>query len=173
MSIWAEADAPSKLTFGFLGLGTLPRAARPAAPAPLRRYMPGAPEIYFAKAIDNSRLVKVADPHRRREMKVFAAVLAVLLALVMVYLCQHFRAIDYGYKIEKLRLERDALNETNRSLKLEEASLRDPRRIDALAKTMGLQTPQAGQVQTMDTPATDGGPVLARATGVSVISLPE
>jgi cell division protein FtsL len=135
--------------------------------------MPGAPEIYFAKAIDNSRLVKVADPRRHREMKVFAAVLTVLLALAMVYLGQHFSAIDYGYKIERLRSERDALNEANRALKLEEASLRDPGRIDALARTMGLQTPQPGQVQAMDVPTLGGGPVMARATGVAVISLPD
>lgn len=157
MSIWAAT------------LSSVPEEA--AAPPP-RRYMPGAPEIYFAKAIDNSRLVKVADPRRRHEMKVFAIVLAVLLALVMVYLRQHFSAIDYGYKIENLRSQRDNLNEANRALKLEEASLRDPGRIDVLAKAMGLQTPQAGQVQAMDAPALSGGPVMARVA-VSVVSLPE
>ena len=153
---------------------TLPQVVEESgAQPPLRRYMPGAPEIYFGKAIDNSRLVKIADPRRRREMKVFAAVLGVLLALVMVYLCQHFSAIDCGYKIEKLRSERDALSEANRALKLEEASLRDPGRIDAIAKTMGLQMPQAGQVQAMDVSPLGSGPVMARATGVSVISLPD
>jgi len=159
MSIWAA---------------TLPQVTETAGAQPQRRrYMPGAPEIYFAKAIDNSRLVKVADPRRRREMKVFAVVLTVMLGLVMVYLCQHFSAIDCGYKIEKLRSERDTLNEANRALKLEEASLRDPGRIDALAKSMGLQMPQAGQVQALDASTLGGGPVLARATGVSVISLPD
>jgi cell division protein FtsL len=159
MSIWAA---------------TLPQGTETAsAQLQLRRYMPGAPEIYFAKAIDNSRLVKVADPRRRREMKVFGVVLTVLLGLVMVYLCQHFSAIDCGYKIEKLRSERDVLNEANRALKLEEASLRDPGRIDALAKSMGLQMPQAGQVQALDASTLGGGPELARATGVSVISLPD
>ena len=153
---------------------TLPHVVEEAGAQPqLRRYMPGAPEIYFAKAIDNSRLVKIADPRRHREMKVFAAVLTVLLALVMVYLGQHFSAIDCGYKIERLRSERDALNEANRALKLEEASLRDPGRIDAIAKTMGLQMPQAGQVQALDVSTPDAGPVMARATGVSVISLPD
>jgi cell division protein FtsL len=97
----------------------------------------------------------------------------VLLALVIVYVCQHASAIDYGYKIEKLRSDRDALSEANRTLKLEEASLRDPKRIDALAKTMGLQMPQAGQVQALDVSTLGGGPVMARATGVSVISLPD
>jgi len=31
----------------------------------------GTPEIYFRKSIDNSRLVKVEDPRRAREMKQF------------------------------------------------------------------------------------------------------
>jgi len=155
-------------------VATLPQAPEDAGTQPQpRRYMPGAPEIYFGKAIDNSRLVKIADPRRRREMQVFATVLAVMLALVMVYVWQHFSAIDYGYKIEKLHSERDALSEANRALKLEEASLRDPERIDSLAKSMGLRMPIAGQVQAMDASALGGGPVMARASGVSVVSLPD
>ena len=31
----------------------------------------GTPEIYFRKTIDNSRLVKVEDPRREREMRPF------------------------------------------------------------------------------------------------------
>ncbi len=159
MSIWAA---------------TLPQAVDETGAQPqLRRYMPGTPEIDFGKKIDNSRLVKIADPRGRREMRVFAFVLAVLLALLMVYVYQHFRAIDYGYKIEILRSERETLSQANRALKLEEASLRDPGRIDALAKAMGLQMPQAGQVQAMDVSTVGSGPVMARATGVSVISLPD
>jgi hypothetical protein len=65
------------------------------------------------------------------------------------------------------------LSEANRALKLEEASLRDPWRIDAIAKTMGLEMPRAGQVQAMDVSPLGSGPVMARATGVSVISLPD
>ena len=32
----------------------------------------GTPEIYFRKSIDNSRLVKVEDPRREREMRIFS-----------------------------------------------------------------------------------------------------
>ena len=35
----------------------------------------GTPEIYFTKAIDNSRLVKVEDPRRAREMRQFGVAL--------------------------------------------------------------------------------------------------
>jgi len=56
---------------------------------------------------------------------------------------------------------------------LELASLRDPERIDAIARKMGLQTPQVGQVVRMDPSERElGGPVMARASDVAVISTP-
>jgi cell division protein FtsL len=131
----------------------------------------GTPEIYFSKAIDNSRLVKIEDPSRRREMKVFGTALACLFLLVMTFAWQHFKAIEYGYKIEALRTQRNELTEANRTLRLEEASLRDPERIDILARKMGLQTPTAGQVVRMDSAAPRNEmPVMASITPVSVIS---
>ncbi len=130
-----------------------------------------APEIYISKRIDNSRLVKVADPERRREMLHFTVALVVLFALVIGYAWQHFSAIEYGYRIEALRSQRDSLSELNRALRLEEASLRDPGRIDVLAQQMGLVAPQAGQIIRMDSgdDRDAGGPVLAK---VSVIAPP-
>ena len=133
----------------------------------------GTPEIYFVKPIDNSRLVRVEDPGRSREMKQFGIALCCLFLLVMTYAWQHFKAIEYGYKIESLKTQRDGLVEMNRALRLEEASLRDPGRIDRLARWFGLQSPQAGQVIRIDgdTESPDAGaPVLASATPVSVVS---
>jgi cell division protein FtsL len=130
----------------------------------------GTPEIYFRKTIDNSRLVKVEDPRRAREMKQFAFALCCLFLLVMGYALQHFRAIEYGYKIETLRSQRDGLTEMNRALRLEEASLRDPERIDVMARKLGMQSPQPGQVVRMDADVDGGGPVMASVTPVSVVS---
>jgi len=131
----------------------------------------GTPEIYFSKTIDNSRLVKIEDPSRGREMKVFGTALTCLFLLVMTFAWQHFKAIEYGYKIEALRTQRNELTEANRTLRLEEASLRDPERIDILARKMGLQTPTAGQVIRMDSAAPQNDmPVMASITPVSVIS---
>ena len=126
------------------------------------------PEIYIAKNIDNSRLVKVADHDRNREMAMFTAAVVVLFMLVIGYAWQHFSAIEYGYRIEAQRAQRDSLAELNRALRLEEASLRDPQRIDALAQQMGLVAPQAGQVMRMDSGDDQdaGGPVMARAVVV-------
>ncbi len=131
----------------------------------------GTPEVYFAKGIDNSRLVKVEDPRRGREMKQFCIALGCLFLLVMTYTFQHLKAIEYGYKIEILRSQRNSLAELNRDLRLEEASLQDPQRIDVLARKMGLQSPQAGQVIHMDSALPDSAtPVMASVTPISVIS---
>jgi len=133
----------------------------------------GTPEIYFGKAIDNSRLVKVEDPKRSREMKQFGIALCCLFLLVMTYTWQHFKAIEYGYKVESLKTQRDSLLEVNRALRLEEASLSSPERIDKLAREYGMQPPQAGQVIRMESSLPDAStPEMASAAQVSVISIP-
>jgi cell division protein FtsL len=130
----------------------------------------GTPEIYFRKAIDNSRLVKLEDPRREREMKQFGIALCCLFLLVMGYALQHFRSIEYGYKIEILRSQREDLANMNRALRLEEASLRDPERIDIMARKLGLQSPQPGQVMRMDADGDASAPVMARVTPVALVS---
>lgn len=131
----------------------------------------GTPEIYFTKAIDNSRLVKVEDPRRSREMKQFGFALGCLFLLVMTFTWQHFKAIEYGYKIEAVRTQRDGLLDINHALRLEQASLRDPERIDVMARAMGMQPLQAGQVIRMDASSGDTeGPILASVTTAEIPS---
>jgi hypothetical protein len=133
-----------------------------------RPFWTGTPEIYFSKAIDNSRLVKLEDPRRNREMKQFGTALACLFLLVFTYAWQHFKAIEYGYQIESAKRDYSALTEMNHALRLEDASLRDPERIDVLARRMGLVPPEPGQVVRMDSASGDGqGPVMASNAPVS------
>jgi cell division protein FtsL len=144
--------------------GNIPTARR-------RSCWTGTPEIYFAKAIDNSRLVKVEDPTRGREMRQFAVALGCLFLLVMTFAWQHYKAIEYGYKIEALKIQRDGLTDMNRALRLEDASLRDPGRIDNWARQHGMQPPQAGQIIRMDSAMPDSGtPVMASVAPIRVIS---
>jgi hypothetical protein len=144
------------------------RAAETQRAAGRRPFWTGTPEIYFAKAIDNSRLVKVEDPRRTRDMKQFGTALAVLFLLVFTYAWQHFKAIEYGYQIESAKRELSALTEMNRALRLEDASLRDPERIDVMARRMGLVPPEPGQVIRMDAAAGDAqAPVMASVEPVA------
>jgi hypothetical protein len=146
---------------------TAPRTVRPV----VARRTAVTPEIFFAKQIDNSRLVKVADGKRNREMAQFSVALAVFFLLVMVYAWQHFSAIEYGYKIEAKRTQHDNLVEVNRNLRLQEARLRDPGRIDVLARRMGLVSPEAGQVQRLEPGSGEfDGAILARAAELAVVS---
>jgi len=139
---------------------------------PSRRCWVGTPEVFFAKHIDNSRLVKVDDPTRKHEMRMFTAALCMLFTFVMMYAWQHFSAIEYGYKIEALSAKQATLTESNRQLRLDLAQLKDPERIDQRAKDMGLQLPDANQVMHLDSnPADIGGPVMASAA-VRVVSTP-
>ena len=146
-------------------------AIQPTVTSRRRSCWMGTPEVYFAKAIDNSRLVKVEDPRRAREMRQFGVALGCLFVLVMAYAFQHFKAIEYGYKIEALKSQREGLVDVNRALSLEEAFLRSPERIDRMARELGLQSPQAGQVVRMDVAVPEAsGSVIASVTPVSVIS---
>jgi len=145
-------------------------AASAASSSRRQSFWVGTPEIYFAKTIDNSRLVKVEDPRRGREMRQFSIALCCLFLLVMTYAWQHFKAIEYGYQIESFKMQRDSLVEMNRELHLEDASLRNPERIDTMARKLGLQSPQAGQVMRLDGSAEGGAPVMASASPISVIS---
>jgi cell division protein FtsL len=142
------------------------------APAPGTRRAHGAwmgtPEIYFAKSIDNTRLVKITDRKRTKEMAQFTISLCALFLLVMVYAFQHFSAIEYGYKIEAQKKQKEELNEANRALRLEEASLRDPERIDVLARQMGLNSPEAGQVIRLDRAADQRSGAVAMMSQVRV-----
>jgi hypothetical protein len=131
----------------------------------------GTPEIYFAKAIDNSRLVKVEDPRRNREMKHFGTAMACLFLLVFTYAWQHFKAIEYGYQVETAKRDLNTATEMNRALRLEDASLRDPERIDMAARRMGLVPPVPGQVIRMDSAEVDAqAPVMASAMPEMVLA---
>src|SRR6202167_1594790 len=100
------------------------------------------PEVFFIKRFDNSRLVKAADPVRVKEMRLFACAMALLFGLIMTYGWQHLSSIEYGYRIETEKQQVRQLEEQNRQLRLSEAQLGDPARIDQMAHQLGLTAPQ-------------------------------
>lgn len=120
------------------------------------------PEFYFTKSFDNSRLVKAPDLVRVRQMRVFCAAVAVLFSLVMVYGLQHFYAIENSYRVESEKQALEQLREENRQLKLNEAELTQPGRIDGLAQQLGLMAPQPGQVVHPSVQGNSGAPTLAQ-----------
>jgi cell division protein FtsL len=128
------------------------------------------PEMFFAKHLDNTRIVKADDPERRREMRRFAVAMCFFFAFTMVYVWQHLASIEIGYKVEAQKQQVEQMRETNRQLRLNEAQLSDPGRIDRIAKQLGLEAPMPGQVVRPDGM---GGatPVLAEAQPTQGVSI--
>ena len=118
------------------------------------------PEVFFAKRIDNSRLVKVADPQRAREIKALSYACVLFFAVFLTYAWQHFRYIEYSYRVESQRVQLDKLTEAHKVLELQQAQLRDPQRIDILARKMGMVAARPGQFVSLDATA-DSQPILA------------
>ena len=123
-------------------------------------------QVYWVKRIDNSRLVRERDPGYVRETAVLVsgALLGLLVLLIVAW--QHFAFIHAGYQLEEMRARHDRVLEWNRTLRLEQAALLDPMRIDVLARNrLGLTAPRADQVVPLGSgegPAPV--PVLAQAT---------
>lgn len=162
--------AATTATYPQIGMST-GRQARAAehnaallAQQQLRRRGVRTPEVMFARHLDNSRLVKAPDPVRVRQMRVFSATVAVLFSLVMVYGLQHFSAIEGSYRVEQEKQQLDQLREENRQLRLSEAELTQPARIDTLAQQYGLTAPEPGQIVHGDTHVDTSAPVLAQMT---------
>jgi cell division protein FtsL len=126
------------------------------------------PEALFPKHIDNTRLRKMADPARAREMRTFACAMAFLLSLLLIYGWQHFSAIEYGYRIAAEHQQLQQLEEQNRELLLTQAQLTSPARIDALAQQLGLQAPQPGQVVLPNAETSGSTAVMAEAAAPGI-----
>jgi cell division protein FtsL len=128
----------------------------------MRRRGVRTPEFYFTRHLDNSRLVKAPDPVRVREMRVFTAAVTVLFSFIMIYGLQHFSAIERSYRVEAEKQQVEQLQEQNRQLRLTEAQLTQPSRIDGMARELGLAAPQPGQVVHPSALIDSGTPALAQ-----------
>ena len=72
----------------------------------------------------------------------------------MMYIYQHFRCIDLSFQLEDLKAKQIAVGALNSELRLEIEALRDPRRIDVIARRqLGLTQPLPTQVQEYDAPS--------------------
>jgi hypothetical protein len=124
------------------------------------------PEVFFAKHLDNSRLVKAADPVRVKEMRRFAIAMMLMFAMVMLYGWQHFSSIEIGYRVEAEKQQLEQLKEQSRQLGLTEAQLCDLNRLDREARRLGMDAPRPGQVvrpeSGLDTDIGPGTPVMAQ-----------
>jgi cell division protein FtsL len=110
-------------------------------------------EFQTVKRIDNSRLVRRVEPVKMRNYCRTLALGSIVAAFFMLYIYQHFRCIDLSFQLEEVKAKQVEAATLNSSLKLEIASLRNPMRIDVIARRqLGLTEPLPTQVQEYDAP---------------------
>jgi cell division protein FtsL len=110
-------------------------------------------EFQTVKRIDNSRLVRRVEPVKLRYYYRTLALGSIVAAFFMLYIYQHFRCIDLSFQLEEVKAQQVQAATLNSSLKLEIASLRNPMRIDVIARRqLGLTEPLPTQIREYDAP---------------------
>jgi len=110
-------------------------------------------EIHLEKRINNY-VVREPDARSHRDYVVVTVFGAMFLLGLFVYAWQHYQWIQYGYRIEEAQKKKEQLAEVGRQLRLERASLRNPQRIDAIARRdLGMTVPAPGQLVTFSADA--------------------
>jgi hypothetical protein len=149
-------------------------AARAQADPFVLRALPNDGIYFYSKKIDNSRIVRQADPQARGECWSAVGAMAVLLMLGASIIAPHVGSVLAGYKLEALKQERQSLINQKRDLEVKEAGLLSPERLNDLARMRSLGSPASNQVIHLDVPSVDGnfariqtpaGPVAEQSLG--------
>ncbi len=100
-----------------------------------------------ASLLDNQQVADVEPEVRRRGAPLPVVLSCLLVGLALLLVWQRLRVVQLGYVLSTgAKLER-RLEQTNRELKLELATLTAPERLEAMArKRLGLRDPETGQV---------------------------
>ena len=109
-------------------------------------------EFYTAKRIDNTRIVRHVEPAKLRDLYRTLALGGILAAFCMLYIYQHFRCIDLSFQLEGVKAQQADAAALNSALRLETAGLSDPKRIDVIARKLGLTETLPNQVHEYNEP---------------------
>ena len=120
------------------------------------RALPGDHIFFYSKRIDNSRVVRQADPTASGQCWSAVSAAALLLMVGASIIAPNVASVLAGYKLEALKQERQSLIDRKRELEVREASLLSPERLNDLAKSQKLTSPAASQVIHLDNPSLDG-----------------
>lgn len=101
---------------------------------------------FFVKHIDNSAVIRAADPAAERaSWRMVGAAAAAAVFLIGVLIPKAYGVLD-GYKIQALRLEQQSLVDERAALELEEAHLMSPERMAILAKEQKFVDPSGDSI---------------------------
>ena len=114
-------------------------------------------EIYFySKRVDNSRVIRQADPQANGQCWSAVSAAALLLVLGASIITPNVASVLAGYKLEGLKTERQSLLDRKRELDVREAALLSPERLNDVAKAQKLTSPASSQIFHLDNPQVEG-----------------
>lgn len=119
------------------------------------RPLPNDHIFFYSKRIDNSRLVRQANPAAAQESWSAMGAVAVVLMLGASIIAPHVASVLAGYKLEGLKQDRQAMLDQGRALAVREASLLSPARLIELATARKLQSPAVDQIVHLDNISAD------------------
>jgi hypothetical protein len=114
------------------------------------RGLPNDNVFFYSKKIDNSRLVRQADPGATEECWSAVGAGALLLMLGASIVAPHVALVRAGYQLEAAKAERQTLLDQRRELEVHEAGLLSPGRLNDIAKAHNLTSPMSSQVFHLD-----------------------
>jgi len=112
----------------------------------LLRALPHEDLFFYSKRIDNSRLVREADPQARGACWSAIGAASVALVLLTSLLAPSVAGTLAGYKLESLRAQEQKLLTERRVLELQEAALLRLDRLEKLARAQNLVAPRSEQI---------------------------
>lgn len=113
-------------------------------------------DVYFySKPIDNSRVVREADPAAARRACKNGLKAAMAAGVLILLIMPKALSMVAGYSIHKLTVDHDRLLAESTILQLEEARLVSPERLEQLARTYGLINPDNHHVVFLNAKSTD------------------
>ena len=108
-------------------------------------------DIFFhIKRIDNSRVVRAADPQARQDCWKMIGSMVVAAVLLIAVLLPGAYSLLAGYQIQTLRQEAHKLANEQASLELQEAQLLSPARMQELARDQQFVDPAPQKVVYLD-----------------------
>ncbi len=119
------------------------------------RPIPNESVYFYRKTIDNSRVVRQADPRGGARCWRWVATTSAITLLLVALLLPDMYGLVAGYRIESLREEQNRLLALKAEVEVQEARVLSPDNLVELADLQEFVDPSPGQVVRL-TPAGDG-----------------
>jgi hypothetical protein len=110
------------------------------------RALPNDDVYFYCKRIDNSRLVRQADPAAKGQCWSAIGATCAVAALFGAMMAPKAATVLAGYKVQQLKQERAGLIEERKALEVEEARVLSPANMGELATRQKLSSPGSKQI---------------------------